>query len=149
MTLALTISCIGNKKVLSSSNDTALFLPPKIETSVDMYIDKVDGKRTKFKLSDSAQVDQGNHTLLIRLEYQPASGTSLIVGGIANLLLRATTNKTFTSTIDINVTKEQEYRFKVKGYEDYFDLILINETTSKNEAIYKFKLNEGKFVRIF
>jgi len=91
-------SCSGSKKVLSSTENTALFLPPKIEADVDMFIDEVDGKKTKFNLEDSAQVDEGEHSLLIRLEYQPAAGSSAIVGGLGNLLLRSATNKTFSKT---------------------------------------------------
>ena len=53
----------------------------------------MDGEKTKFGLYDSVIVDAGVRTLEVRLEYQPASGSSVLLGGLANLLLRATTKK--------------------------------------------------------
>ena len=147
--IPLLFSCSGTKQTFSTTENTALFLPPKIDSNVEMYIDEIDGKKTEFNLADSAQVDYGNHSVLVRLEYQPASGTAIIVGGFANLLLRATTNKTFTSILDIKVNKGQEYRFVVKDFEDGFEIVLFNESTSKEESIHKFKLTEGKFEREF
>ena len=143
------ISCSGSKKVLSSTANTALFLPPKIETDVDMFIDEVDGKKTKFNLVDSAQVDAGKHSILVRLEYQPAAGSSLIVGGLGNLLLRSATNKTFTTAIDIEIEKSMEYRFVVKDFDNGFEIILFNETKLKENLKHRFKLTEGKFERIY
>ena len=142
-------SCSGSKKVLSSTENTALFLPPKIEADVDMFIDEVDGKKTKFNLEDSAQVDEGEHSLLIRLEYQPAAGSSAIVGGLGNLLLRSATNKTFSTTMDIEIEKSMEYRFVVEDFDNGFEIILFNETKMKEELKLRFKLNEGKFKQIF
>jgi len=130
-------SCSGSKKVLSSTENTALFLPPKIEADVDMFIDEVDGKKTKFNLEDSAQVDEGEHSLLIRLEYQPAAGSSAIVG------------KTFSTTMDIEIEKSMEYRFVVEDFDNGFEIILFNETKMKEELNLRFKLNEGKFKQIF
>ena len=147
--ISLLFSCTGTKQTLSTTENTALFLPPKIETYVDMYIDEIDGKKTKFNLADSAQVDEGNHKVLVRLEYQPAAGSSVIVGGLGNLLLRAATNKTFTAYIDLNVEKNEVYRFVVKDFDDGFDIILFNETKVKEESNHKFKLSEGKFEREF
>jgi len=143
------ISCSGSKKILSSSENTALFLPPKIEANVDMFIDEVDGKKTKFNLADSAQVDEGSHNLLVRLEYQPAAGSSVIVGGLGNLLLRSATNKTFSTAIDIEIEKSMEYRFVVKDFENGFEIILFNETKMNEELNYRFKLIEGNFESVF
>jgi hypothetical protein len=147
--LPIIVSCSGSKKILSTTENTALFLPPKIEAYVDMFIDEVDGKKTKFNLADSAQVDVGNHKVLVRLEYQPVAGSAIIVGGLGNLLLRSATNKTFSTTIDIEVGKSEEYRFVVKDFDDGFDIILFNETKMKAELNHRFKLSEGKFEREF
>jgi len=147
--LPMLFSCSGTKQTFSSTENTVLFLPPKIEANVEMYIDEIDGQKTKFNLADSAQVDEGNHELLIRLEYQPAAGSSIAVGGLGNLLLRAATNKTFTSILDIKVKKGQEYRFVVKDFDDGFEIILFNESTAKEVLNHRFKLNEGKFEREF
>ena len=133
---------------MSSTENTALFLPPKIEASVDMFIDEIDGKKTKFNLVDSVQVDEGKHSLLVRLEYEPAAGSSLIVGGLGNLLLRSTTSKTFSTTIDIEIEKSIEYRFVVEDFDNGFEIILFNETKKKEELNLRFKLIEGKFERI-
>ncbi len=147
--IPILISCAGSKKILSSSENTALFLPPKIEANVDMFIDEVDGKKTKFNLADSAQVDEGSHNLLVRLEYQPAAGSSVIVGGLGNLLLRSATNKTFSTAIDIEIEKSMEYRFVVKDFENGFEIILFNETKMNEELNYRFKLIEGNFESVF
>ncbi len=147
--IPILISCSGSKKILSSSENTALFLPPKIEANVDMFIDEVDGKKTKFNLADSAQVDEGSHNLLVRLEYQPAAGSSVIVGGLGNLLLRSATNKTFSTAIDIEIEKSMEYRFVVKDFENGFEIILFEETKMNEELNYRFKLIEGNFESVF
>jgi len=147
--IPILISCSGSKKVLSSTENTALFLPPKIEAYVDMFIDEVDGKKTKFNLADSAEVDQGNHSLLVRLEYMPAVGSGLAVGGLGSLLLKSATNKTFSTRMDIVVEKSMEYRFVVKDFDNGFEIILFNETTLKEELNHRFKLSEGKFERVF
>jgi hypothetical protein len=147
--LPIIISCSGSKKTFSTTENTALFLPPNIEAYVDMFIDEVDGQETKFNLADSAQVDEGNHKVLVRLEYQPAGGSSLIVGGLGSLLLRSATNKTFSATIEIKVERNEEYRFLVKDFDDGFNIILFNETKMKEESSYRFKLSEGKFERVF
>ena len=146
--IPILISCSGSKKVMSSTENTALFLPPKIEAYVDMFIDEIDGKKTKFNLEDSVQVDEGKHSLLVRLEYEPAAGSSLIVGGLGNLLLRSTTNKTFSTTIDIEIERSMEYRFVVEDFDNGFEIILFNETKKKEELNLRFKLIEGKFERI-
>ena len=147
--LPVIFSCSGSKKVLSSSDNTALFLPIKIEAYVDMFVDEVDGEKTSFNLADSVEVDAGKHNILVRLEYQPAAASSIIVGGLGNLLLRSATNKTFSSKIDIQVQKNMEYRIVVKDFEDGFDIILFNETKKEEESIYSFKLKDGKFERMF
>ncbi len=147
--IPLMYSCGGSKQVLSSSQNTCTFLPPEIEANVDMFVDEVDGKPTKFNLADSVVIDEGNHNILIRLEYQPAAGSSLIVGGLGNLLLRFTTNKTFSTNMDISVTANQEYRFVVTNSENGFKIRLVNESTSKIELEHAFELKDGKFTRVF
>ena len=143
------ISCSGSKKILSSTDNTALFLPPEIENSVDMFVDEVDGIKTKFNLADSVQIDVGNHEILVRLEYKPAEGSSIIVGGLGSLLLRAASNKTFTERFNINVESKQEYRFIVKSFDDGFTIVLKNETKNKEQEKYTFKLKDGTITRIF
>ncbi len=93
--------------------------------------------------------EEGKHNILIRLEYQPAAGSSLIVGGLGNLLLRFTTNKTFSTNMDISVAANQEYRFVVTNSENGFKIRLVNETTSKIELEHAFELKDGKFTRVF
>lgn len=147
--LTIIISCSGSKKILSTTENTALFLPPNIEAYVDMFIDEVDGKETKFNLADSAQVDEGNHKVLVRLEYQPAAGSSVAVGALGNMLLRFATNKTFRTTLNIKVERNVNYRFVVKDFDNGFDIILFNETEEKEELNYRFTLSDGKFEREF
>lgn len=147
--IPILLSCSGTKQTFSNTAETALFLPPRIEAYVDMFIDEVDGKKTKFKLADSAEVDEGNHEILVRLEYMPAVGSGAVVGGLGGLLLKAATNKTFSARLNIVVEKGQEYRFLVKDFENGFDIILFNETKVKEELNHRFQLNDGKFERVF
>lgn len=143
------IACSGSKKILSTTGETALFIPPKIEANVDMFIDEIDGKKVKFQLSDSAQVDAGNHEVLIRLEYEPASGSSIIVGSLGNLLLRSATNKTFKTKMDINVERDNTYQFVVTAASESFDIAVLN-TGSKVEIVkHSFQLKDGHFEKIY
>jgi hypothetical protein len=147
--LSLLISCSSTKQTFSTSEKTAVFLPPKTEYYIEMYIEEIDGKKTKFKMEDTAEIDEGEHELRIRLESHPATGTAVIVGGIANLLLRTTTNKTFSSTINVNVEKGQVYRLMTEDFKDGLAIKLLNETTSEIESIHKFQLKDGNFESVF
>ena len=149
LVIPMMYSCGGSKQVLSSTQNTCTFLPPEIEAYVDMYVDEVDGKPTKFNLADSVVIDEGEHNILVRLEYQPSAGSSLVVGGLGNLLLRFTANKTFSTKMDISVAANQDYRFVVTDSENGFKIRLVNETTRKIELEHAFELKDGKFTRVF
>jgi hypothetical protein len=114
-----------------------------------MFVDEVDGKPTKFNLADSVVIDDGKHNIKVRMEYQPAAGTSIIVGSLGNMLLRSATNKTFTTNMDISVTSDKEYRFVVTSSENRFTIKLRNETTSKIDLEHSFELKDGEFTRIY
>lgn len=149
VTTSIFYSCSGSKQVLSSTQNTCTFLPPQIEANVDMFVDEVDGKPTKFNLADSVVIDDGKHNIKVRMEYQPAAGTSIIVGSLGNMLLRSATNKTFTTNMDISVTSDKEYRFVVTSSENRFTIKLRNETTSKIDLEHSFELKDGEFTRIY
>ena len=145
----LLTSCGGSKQIFSSTDDTATFLPIMIEAYVDAFVDEIDGTKTNFNLDDSAVVDAGKHSVVFRLEYQPASGSAIVVGGLANLLLRATTNRTFRTTIDIEVEKDNDYRFEVVDFEDGFAIKLLNETQNTEDLEHRFEIRDGRFERVF
>ena len=149
LTLFGLIACSGSKKILSTTDQTALFLPPKIEAGVDMFVDEIDGRKVKFQLSDSAMVDAGSHEVLVRLEYEPAVGSSIIVGGLGNLLLRSATNKTFKTKMDIKVEQNNTYQFVVTAAGESFDIAVLN-TGSKVEIVkHSFQLKDGHFEKLF
>ena len=145
----LLIGCAGSKKSMVSTNDTVLFIPAQIETYVDFYVDEIDGKKTEFLLNDSLEIDAGEHTIEVRMEFQPAAGSSLIVGGVGNLLLRAATNKTFKTQMDINSIANHTYQFIITGIEEGFEIDLKDVTSDKIDLSHQFKLKDGKLERIF
>ena len=149
MILFVLLACTGSTKVLSGTSATALFLPPEIEAYVDMYVDVVDGKKVKLGIMDSVRTDAGSHEVEIRLEYQPAAGSAVIVGGLANLMLRSATNKTFTTKMSITVEESHEYRFIVTSGEKRFFIALFDETTNAEQVKYTFELKDGKLTRVF
>lgn len=143
------IACSGSKKILLTTDQTALFLPPKIELDVDMFVDEIDGRKVKFQLSDSAMVDAGSHEVLIRLEYEPASGSSIIVGGLGSLLLRSATNKTFNTKMDINVERDNLYQFVVTAAGESFDIAVLNVGSKVEIVKHSFQLKDGHFEKIY
>lgn len=150
--LVTLVSCSGSQVDLSKENNSspAKFVPFVADFGVDIFVDEVDGKPTKFGELDSVLIDPGSHELLVRLEYQPATGSAIVVGGIANLLLRAGTNRTFVSTIKVDVESNHVYKLIAKySPEDQIDLIVFNETLEKEVLRHSFVLKEGRFERIF
>jgi len=150
--LSLMAGCSGSQVDLSKENNSspAKFVPYVADYGVDIFVDKVDGKPTKFGELDSVLIDPGSHELVVRLEYQPAAGSAIVVGGIANLLLRAGTNKTFVTTISVDVKANKTYKLLAKYTpEDQIDLIVFNETSDEEVLKHSFALKDGRFERIF
>jgi len=139
----------AKERSIATTDDTAVFMPIVTDFDVNLYVEKVDGKKTKFGLYDSVVVDAGNHQLDIRLEYQPASGTSLILGGIANMLLRAGTNKTFRTTMEVDVVGGQAYQLIANAHDGILTIMLNNDTASAQVLRQDFKIKDGKFERVF
>ena len=150
--MTILASCAGTQVDLSKENKSspAKFVPYVADYGVDIFVDKVDRKPTKFGELDSVLIDPGAHELVVRLEYQPAAGSAIVVGGIANLLLRAGTNKTFTTTISVDVKANTVYKLLAKSTpEDEIDLIVFNETLDEEVLKHSFALKDGRFERIF
>ena len=150
--LIIMAACSGSQVDLSKGNDSssAKFVPFVADYGVDIFVDKVDGKTTKFGELDSVLIDPGSHELVVRLEYQPAAGSAIVVGGIANLLLRAGTNKTFVTTISVDVKANTTYKLLAKYIpEDQIDLIVFNETSDEEVLKHSFAVKDGRFERIF
>ena len=150
--LIIMAACSGSQVDLSKGNDSssAKFVPFVADYGVDIFVDKVDGKTTKFGELDSVLIEPGSHELEVRLEYQPAAGSSIVVGGIANLLLRAGTNKTFVTKITVDVEANNVYKVLAKySPEDQIDLIVFNETSEKEVLKHSFVMKDGRFERIF
>jgi len=93
----------GKQRDMTSGSEAAVFMPIVTDYNVGLYVDQIDSKPTSFGLFDQVLIDSGKREISVRLEYQPAAGTSLVVGGIGNLLLRAGTNKTFRTNISVDV----------------------------------------------
>ncbi len=144
-----TAPAIAKEKSIAATDNTAVFLPIAADWGVDFYVEKVDGKATKFGAYDSVVVDAGSRTLDIRLEYQPASGSSVLVGGLANLLLRAATNKTFRTTMEVDVQGGKQYQLSAIAEGDQLEILVINHTDELIVQSQTFKLKDCKFERTF
>ena len=150
--LIIMAACSGSQVDLSKGNDSssAKFVPFVADYGVDIFVDKIDGKTTKFGELDSVLIEPGSHELEVRLEYQPAAGSAIVVGGIANLLLRAGTNKTFVTKITVDVEANNVYKLLAKySPEDQIDLIVFNETSENEVLKHSFVMKDGRFERIF
>ncbi len=139
----------AKERSIAVTDDTALFLPIAAEWGVDFLVEKVDGKKTKFGLYDSVVVDAGTRTLDIRLEYTPASGSSLLVGGLGNLLLRAATNKTFHTQMEVEVEGGKTYQMTATAKDDLLEIFVIDHADEKIVTSQRFQLKDGKFEKLF
>ncbi len=148
--VVMTSACsTGERRDMASSVETAVFLPIITEYNVGLYVDRVDGEPTNFGLFDQVVVDAGRREIGVRLEYQPAAGTSLVVGGIANLLLRAGTNKTFRTNMSINVLSGHAYRIIARSQEEILEVIVFDETDDREVLKHAFGIKDGQFERLF
>ena len=148
--IAVVGGCTAKTHELSTGPDPAHFVPVVGEFGVEIFVDEIDGNATKFGEFDRVTIDPGPHEIVVRLEYQPAAGSSLVVGGIGNLLLRAATNETFRARLSIDLEPGQTYRLAAKHSEsDGVDLILFDETAEEEVLRYSFMLADGAFERVF
>jgi hypothetical protein len=134
---------------LAKTEQTAKFTPVVSDYTVELYVDKVDGKATKFRTRDTAIVDAGERTIAIRLEYTPAEGSSLILGGLGNLFARAVTNKTFRTEMTALVVAGHQYQLIARAQGDEIVIIVFDQSDRKEVAGQRFSLKDGKFERIF
>ncbi len=148
---ALVFAPVGyaKERSIAVTDDTALFLPIAAEWGVDFYVEKVDGKKTKFGLYDSVVVDAGQRTLDVRLEYSPSSGSSLLVGGLGSLLLRAATNKTFRTRMEVSVIGGNTYQMSATAKDDQLEIFVVDHSSEEIVISQRFELRDGKFERLF
>ncbi len=139
----------AKERSIAVTDDTALFMPIAAEWGVDFTVEKVDGEKTKFGLYDSVVVDAGKRTLDIRLEYSPASGSSVLVGGLGNLLLRAASNKTFRTQMEVDVEGGKTYQMTATAKDDLLEIFVIDHTDEQIVTSQRFHLKDGKFERLF
>jgi hypothetical protein len=149
LSTSLMSGCAGQQQNLASGADAAVFMPIVTDYTVDLFVDRVDGKATKFGTFDQVSVDPGTHELAIRLEYTPAENTSLIVGGLGNLLLRAGTNKTFRTNMTVDVSAGHNYQMIARAHGDSLDIIVFDQTNNREIKKQTFELKDGQFERVF
>jgi hypothetical protein len=107
-------------------------------------------KETRFGELDSVMIDQGAHEITLRIEYQPSSGSAIIVGGLANLLLRSGTNKTIRTQLKIDVDAGHKYRLSAKATsENSLDVFIFDETKDQEVLRHSFNVKDGNFERVF
>ncbi|MEH6587765.1 MAG: hypothetical protein V7720_14480 [Halioglobus sp.] len=139
----------SKEKSIAITDETSVFMPMATNRSVDFFVEKVDGKKTKFGRFDSVVVDAGTRTLDIRLEYAPAKGSSLLFGSLGNLLLRATTNKSFHTSMTIDVVGGKDYQLIAVADGDKLEIIVDNHTDDEIIMSQQFLLKGGKFEKMF
>ena len=147
--LSVSASLNASEINLAKTDQTAKFMPVVSDYTVELYVDKVDGKATKFRTRDTAIVDAGERRIAIRLEYTPSSGSSLILGGLGNLLARAATNKTFRTEITAPIVSDHQYQLIARGQDDEIVIIVFDQSDRKELAGQKFPLKDGKFEQLF
>lgn len=145
----LSAGCAGKQQDLAQSDDTAVFLPIVTDYNVDLFVDQVDGKATRFGAFDQVTVDAGSRELAVRLEYAPAAGTAPLVGSLGNLLLRAGTNKTFRTTMTVDVAAGHNYELIARADGSAFDIIVFDKTEESVVEKKTFELKDGQFERAF
>mgnify|MGYP001811809326 FL=1 len=145
----LTMGCAGKTQSMASTTDTAVFFPIVTDYNVDLFIDQVDGKATRFGAFDQVTVDAGRHVLGVRLEYSPAAGSSMVVGGIGNLLLRASTNRTFRTEMALDVSGGHSYRMIARANGDTLEIIAFDQTEDQEVMKQIFEYKNGQFERLF
>ena len=149
LTLLTTCLALHAREVdLSETDQVAKFMPVVSDYTVEIYVDEVDGKATKFRSRDTAIVDSGDRTMVIRLEYTPASGTSLLLGGLGNLLARASTNKTFRTELTAPVVAGHQYQLIARAQGNEIVIIVFDQTDRVEVAGQKFLLKDGQFERL-
>ncbi len=139
----------ARERSIAVTSDTAVFLPIAGEWGVDFFVDKVDGNKTRFGLYDSVVVDAGTRTLDIRLEYTPAAGSSLLVGGLGNLFLRAVTNKTFRTQMEVDVEGGKTYQMMATADGNLLEIFVVDRIDQEVVTSQRFQLKDGKFERLF
>jgi hypothetical protein len=134
----------------TDSSSPATLTPFNNEWGVQIYIDELDGSKVKYSELDRLALDGGTHDLRVRMEYQPASGTSLVVGGLGNLLLRAGSNKTFEHNITVEMIEGHNYGLTVKGTDSGFELLVFDESVGGIVTLeHQFEYKDGGFERLF
>jgi len=139
--------CTTTEHKHSTIDDPAYLIPVIREYDIALYIDEIDGQSVNYGELDRISLDGGPHNLLVRLEYQPAAGSSVIVGGIGNLLLRAGTNKTFRTSIPVELQEGDVYGITAEGQEDGLEIIVFTENAEVLR--HSFKYRDGQFERVF
>lgn len=134
---------------LSSSDQTAKVYAVTSSWNANLRIEKVDDQKTKVWGKKPALVDAGERVLDLRMEYQPAAGSAILVGSIANLVLRGLTNKTFRTQISVNMASDHEYAVMAEKSDDGFDLVTFDLTEEQEIARHSFGKKDGKYERLF
>ena len=139
--------CTTTERKHSTVDDPAFLIAVIKEYDIALYIDEIDGQSVDYGELDRISLDGGPHNLSVKLEYQPAAGSSVIVGGIGNLLLRAGTNKTFRTSIPVELQEGDVYGITAESQKDGLDIVVFTENTEVMR--HSFKYRDGQFERVF
>jgi hypothetical protein len=151
LVISLGISgCAISERSHTSSSSPAYITPFNNEWGVYLYIDELDGSEVKYSELDRLALDGGSHEIGVRMEYQPVQGTSVVVGGLGNMLLRATSNKTFEHDITVELIEGHNYGLTVKSTDIGFELLVFDETDGGIVLLeHQFEYKDGTFQVLF
>ena len=146
---AATAHVVAREVNLATTDETAFFDVAVSDYTVNVFVEQLDGQPVKFRARDTAIVDAGERTMAVRLEHQPASGSSILLGGLGNLLARAVTNKTFRTELTAELMAGHEYQFIAAAQGEEIVVVIYDHTEEEEVTGQKFVVRDGKFERIF
>ena len=106
-------------------------MPSAPDYTVDITIEKLDGKTVNVSDLDRLEILPGSHELVIRVDHVPARGTSVVLGGWGNLAARAATTKSMSATVSFQAQESRKYLVTAGLLDDAPAVWIVDETTEQ------------------
>lgn len=114
-----------------SESGIAVIVPSAPDYTVDITIEKLDGKTVNVSDLDRLEILPGSHELVIRVDHVPARGTSVVLGGWGNLAARAATTKSMSATVSFQAQESRKYLVTAGLLDDAPAVWIVDETTEQ------------------
>ena len=113
-------------------------------------VEQVDGEETYISYRETAEIEAGSRSLALRVEHQPAAGSAILLGSVANLILRAATNKTYQLDLDLDMQPGHDYILRItRAGKGTLLVTALDATSSEELSQTRLERKNGKFTRIF